>query len=639
MRGTLSRDPDRKGESPDILASSASISSAKSFTPGKQKNIKQIEVVIASSSKSNTSSSTSTPTKKNTLGDSNGDTISAITNLMKNSNDTLVFQGKWAMREEDLSLPELSAPFRYERTGLPPSGKKKKQVPNISGLSSASQENEKNDEEESRVLALSGLFAGFFEINATPTQPASKFTEKNVLIEFIQCAKNKDNAIIRGTGTNKIGKYTINGELNQQTGEMTLYREYMPRRRTSVPQNRKSRDADSRTSDTRTNTVALSNYVETPMPPIAASHQASLSKDDSQCSRQGSQKVSESDKTMLLKLQNVLKELMDLDTLNFFSAPVDAKMLGLLDYHDIITNPMDLGTIKTRVDKGEYRTALSMQKDMELTFSNALLYNARGSAVHKKASELSSLLGQRLRELLQISTPRCTLGKRQSVPKVAFEVVYESKQSAGADSSSTGSLTTNCTTTTSTVRSTSNGSASTSSDAPKPPKRVKRSHSSISSTSAQSEDEEVIKLKAQIAQLSKHLKQLQQGAMMPLDPAESLALPAIGMEGFVESLAMQPTATSKSTQPAAPKRKKRSSKKSQFTYEMKRRLGRDLNFLNGEKLRRVLDLIKNAGIILPVSEMGELVLDIDLLDDDTFMHVRKFVARHLQAIQPNYRPC
>lgn len=74
-----------------------------------------------------------------------------------------------------------------------------------------------------------------------------------------------------------------------------------------------------------------------------------------------------------------------------FNVPVDAVSLGLHDYHLIIKNPMDLGTVKARLDKKEYKSLVDFASDVRLTFDNARKYNPKGSDVHKMAETLTSL--------------------------------------------------------------------------------------------------------------------------------------------------------------------------------------------------------------------------------------------------------
>ncbi|CAL6401203.1 unnamed protein product [Bathycoccus prasinos] len=75
-----------------------------------------------------------------------------------------------------------------------------------------------------------------------------------------------------------------------------------------------------------------------------------------------------------------------------FRMPVDAVALGLANYHTIITNPMDLGTIKKFIeDGGKYELAKEVHEDVELTFNNAMKFNAEGTDVHVMAKTLLAL--------------------------------------------------------------------------------------------------------------------------------------------------------------------------------------------------------------------------------------------------------
>ncbi|GFS34754.1 global transcription factor group E4 [Actinidia rufa] len=74
-----------------------------------------------------------------------------------------------------------------------------------------------------------------------------------------------------------------------------------------------------------------------------------------------------------------------------FNEPVDPKALGLHDYFDIIKNPMDLGTVKSRLSKNWYKSPIEFAKDVRLTFGNAMTYNPKGDDVHVMAEQLSKM--------------------------------------------------------------------------------------------------------------------------------------------------------------------------------------------------------------------------------------------------------
>lgn len=73
----------------------------------------------------------------------------------------------------------------------------------------------------------------------------------------------------------------------------------------------------------------------------------------------------------------------------FFREPVDWEGLGLYDYPVIIKNPMDLSTVKKKLDKGVYKRSSEVATDMRLIFSNAMTYNAPNSKIYNYARTLS----------------------------------------------------------------------------------------------------------------------------------------------------------------------------------------------------------------------------------------------------------
>ncbi|XP_028549902.1 transcription factor GTE4-like isoform X1 [Dendrobium catenatum] len=78
-----------------------------------------------------------------------------------------------------------------------------------------------------------------------------------------------------------------------------------------------------------------------------------------------------------------------------FNTPVDAKALGLPDYHKIITHPMDLGTVKSRLSRNWYKAPKEFAEDVRLTFCNALTYNPKGQDVHIMAQQLLQVFEER----------------------------------------------------------------------------------------------------------------------------------------------------------------------------------------------------------------------------------------------------
>ncbi|KAL9673504.1 hypothetical protein QQ045_029763 [Rhodiola kirilowii] len=82
-----------------------------------------------------------------------------------------------------------------------------------------------------------------------------------------------------------------------------------------------------------------------------------------------------------------------------FNVHVDAEKLNILDYHTVIKQPMDLGTVKRRLTSGEYSTLVDFASDVRLTFSNAMTYNPRGTDVHIMAETLSKIFEARWKQI------------------------------------------------------------------------------------------------------------------------------------------------------------------------------------------------------------------------------------------------
>lgn len=72
-----------------------------------------------------------------------------------------------------------------------------------------------------------------------------------------------------------------------------------------------------------------------------------------------------------------------------FREPVPWEALGLVDYLSVVKEPMDLGTVKSKLNAGDYNSEDECVADIRLVWHNAMLYNAPGAAVYVKAKTLS----------------------------------------------------------------------------------------------------------------------------------------------------------------------------------------------------------------------------------------------------------
>lgn len=96
----------------------------------------------------------------------------------------------------------------------------------------------------------------------------------------------------------------------------------------------------------------------------------------------------------------LLKKLMDHQFGWVFSSPVDPVQLNIPDYFMIIQCPMDLGTIKKRLDNTTYYTSIeSVASDVRLTFENCIAYNDDTNEFNILAKDMLSTFTKDVEEL------------------------------------------------------------------------------------------------------------------------------------------------------------------------------------------------------------------------------------------------
>ncbi|XP_014839101.1 PREDICTED: CREB-binding protein-like isoform X1 [Poecilia mexicana] len=84
-----------------------------------------------------------------------------------------------------------------------------------------------------------------------------------------------------------------------------------------------------------------------------------------------------------------------------FRQPVDPMVLGIPDYFDIVKNPIDLSTIKRKLDTGQYQEPWQYVDDIWLMFNNAWLYNRKTSRVYKYCTKLAEVFEAEIDPVMQ----------------------------------------------------------------------------------------------------------------------------------------------------------------------------------------------------------------------------------------------
>lgn len=70
-------------------------------------------------------------------------------------------------------------------------------------------------------------------------------------------------------------------------------------------------------------------------------------------------------------------------------------IFSIQDYHDIVQKPMDLSTIRRKLDTGQYKDPWEYVDDVWLMFDNAWVYNKKSSRVYKYCTKVSGELSVR----------------------------------------------------------------------------------------------------------------------------------------------------------------------------------------------------------------------------------------------------
>jgi len=131
------------------------------------------------------------------------------------------------------------------------------------------------------------------------------------------------------------------------------------------------------------------------------------------------------DDAMREQMHGLLKSIMKLnDARLYFNTPVDWRKLKLLQYPEIIKEPMDLGTIDYRLDadrdepfeRKHYKLAEEFAHDVRLVWKNAFIFNGTPSShVYKAAKGLAKNFEEKLAKAYERSErlgPPCPLKAR-----------------------------------------------------------------------------------------------------------------------------------------------------------------------------------------------------------------------------------
>jgi len=91
------------------------------------------------------------------------------------------------------------------------------------------------------------------------------------------------------------------------------------------------------------------------------------------------------------KCSPVLRKVMESDYGWIFNEPVDPVKLKLPDYFEVIKQPMDLGTVRKKLENSSYREVKEFTDDVSLVFDNAIHYNGPHGEVTDVAKKMKKM--------------------------------------------------------------------------------------------------------------------------------------------------------------------------------------------------------------------------------------------------------
>uniref|UniRef100_A0A672ZT22 Bromodomain-containing protein 4-like n=1 Tax=Sphaeramia orbicularis TaxID=375764 RepID=A0A672ZT22_9TELE len=325
-----------------------------------------------------------------------------------------------------------------------------------------------------------------------------------------------------------------------------------------------------------------------------------------------------------------------------FHKPVDVKALGLHDYLDIIKHPMDLSTVKKKLDSRQYRDAQEFAADIRLMFSNCYKYNPPDHDVVNMARKLQDVFEMRFakmpdepEELAPVPTPSSALhpapSTRQAPPPSA---VSEDDSSSSSESESSGGdseqerkqrlaeLQEQLKAVHEQLAALSQPQASK----PKKKEREKKKEKHKKKTGA----EEAMEVPPSLLQMSKKSKNkkliksfVHNSKKEGVKNSRPAVPPQTGPTPLVPSASLEAEDDMGMyyNNPCECK---------PMSYEEKRQLSLDINKLPGDKLGRVVHIIQTREPSLKNSNPDEIEIDFETLKPSTLRELEKYVSSCLR---------
>ncbi|XP_054458737.1 bromodomain testis-specific protein isoform X2 [Anoplopoma fimbria] len=290
-----------------------------------------------------------------------------------------------------------------------------------------------------------------------------------------------------------------------------------------------------------------------------------------------------------------------------FYTPVDAVAFGLHDYHDVIKQPMDLSTIRRKMDQREYANAKEFAADVRLMFSNCYKYNPPTHEVVNMARKLQEVFEARY---LKVPQEECCPIPHQRVDKEekdrAQSSTSESESSSLAESSSeeVAMQLANLEEQLKAVRDELKRLTKEPLIKPKKKDKLKREK--------RAKEKDIARLKHKSSKYKSAVKKMAKHKSSTLhDSRHNTHEVTLTCEDDASSIPV--------------------------TYQEKKQLKLDINKLPGDKLGKLVNIIHARESCLRDSTLEEIEVDFEVLKPSTLRALQRFVAACLRKCSEDVR--
>ncbi|XP_028851679.1 bromodomain-containing protein 3b isoform X2 [Denticeps clupeoides] len=327
-----------------------------------------------------------------------------------------------------------------------------------------------------------------------------------------------------------------------------------------------------------------------------------------------------------------------------FYKPVDAEALNLHDYHEIIKQPMDLSTVKKKMDSREYQDAQSFAADVRLMFSNCYKYNPPDHEVVAMARKLQDVFEMRFAKMPDEPAEPNSPNALSTTPVVS-KSTGSSESSVDSSSSSSDSEEERATRLAElqeqqyTVEH-PNGNRAGKKNGCAKHFQLKAVHEQLAALSQGPVSKPKKKKEKKDKEKKKKEKDKDKNKVKAEDDKKPKSAPQSKQAQPKKTSVRKPNSTS-----SAPRQPKKGGKpgggnyesdeedSQPMTYDEKRQLSLDINRLPGEKLGRVVHIIQSREPSLRDSNPDEIEIDFETLKPSTLRELERYVKSCLQKKQ------